>query len=72
MTKFKVGDKVRIKKGIEEPEYKWGGLRNDKYQTGVVRGLNRHFIEVNFPSQSYWKAAHDELERVNPIKLENK
>lgn len=73
MTKFKVGDKVRVKEEIKDPHYNWGLLRYTDYrQIGIVKEVVGVDIIVDFPCQSRWRALQSELEKVGPLILENK
>lgn len=63
---FKVGDKVRVKAGVEEPKYAWGRVKPGDIGTITelaFKGGNKSFY-VNFPAQPAWHAYPPEMELV--------
>lgn len=65
VTEFKVGDKVRVKRGIEKPSGGWGDVTKDSVGE-VVNTNNRtnNLITVNFPEQIGWVTIPEHLELV--------
>jgi E3 ubiquitin-protein ligase HERC2 len=61
---FKPGDKVRVKRSVHTPKYKWGSISHQS--VGVVQTLNRNGIDVtvNFPEQANWTGVISEMELV--------
>lgn len=72
MSKFKVGDKVRVKRSVTNPRHSWGRVVNHS-SVGIitdVSGSGRQAL-CDFPGHSGWNAYLPEMEKVNPV-LENK
>lgn len=59
---FKVGDKVRVKASVVEPEFAWGDVSPG--DVGTVRSIQDKFpgMIVDFPAQSGWTAEPTEME----------
>lgn len=65
---FKVGDKVRVRSNVKEPQHGWGSVAHG--DIGVVNsvcGDSGEVLYCNFPHQSWWKGAVDEMELVERI-----
>jgi len=64
---FKPGDKVRVKRSITTPKYKWGSVSHQSM--GLVRSINRNGTDVcvDFPEQSNWTGLISEMELVPGI-----
>jgi hypothetical protein len=56
-----VGDKVRVKKSVAEPKYKWGSV--DQSMVGTLKSITGGDAVVDFDKQKGWKALLSELER---------
>lgn len=71
MSKFKIGDKVRVKKSIKEPRRGWGAVEHSS--VGTIRRISesRVMAVCDFPEQRSWNAVLSDMEKVN-IQLENK
>lgn len=58
---YKIGDKVRVRKNVEEPKYKWGSVSPG--DIGVVVKIDSEGdLKVDFPAQSDWDAYPPEME----------
>lgn len=64
-AKFKKGDKVRVKGGIN-PYYGWGGIK--KEDVGVFVRMDGKRVVVNFPKHDGWLGKPDEMELVEKRK----
>lgn len=63
--KFKVGDKVKVKKEIENPHFGWGCINYKS--TGIIKEITGEKIIVDFGKlDSTWHAIENELELVKP------
>ena len=60
MSKFRVGDKVRVV--CEDPIYEWGFV--SRGDVGVVNKVNSRDLLVNFPVQENWRGLERELQLV--------
>ena len=71
--RFKIGDRVRVKADVEEPEYGWGQVK--KGETGVItsRGPTVFLLdidyEIDFPSHKRWTGAVQDLELVDGLDI---
>lgn len=65
---FKLGDRVRVKADITQPKYSWGSVKAG--DVGVVSYISRTMMSVDFPTQSYWNAAIEEMELYTLTPLE--
>jgi len=61
---FKVGDRVRVRAGIEKPCHGWGDVKAG--DIGVITSLGAPMI-VDFPAQPHWQAKADEMELVEEV-----
>ncbi len=66
MSKFKVGDKVRLNKEIKK--YKWGRANVRYDEVGFITGVVFNEIIVNFPSHYSWRGLESELVLVRETK----
>ncbi len=70
MSKFKVGDKVRVKRSIEDPWHGWGCVSHG--EVGVIARIDGDDSAwCVFPRHKDWHAKLSEMEKINVI-LENK
>lgn len=66
---FQVGDKVKVKKSIENPEYDWGKVKND--MVGIVvelgwRGISDKLM-IDFEVQESWAGHAPEMAPVELV-----
>ena len=59
---FRVGDRVRVRQGVERPAYQWGAVR--RTSEGTVTRIYGERCDVDFPEQLGWMGRVDEMERV--------
>jgi Ca2+-binding EF-hand superfamily protein len=58
-----VGSKVRVKKSVTEPKYKWGGVSHES--EGTLTSLESNGdCRIDFPGKSGWMGRVDEVELV--------
>lgn len=69
MSRFKVGDKVRLKLSVKNPQFRWGEVKPG--DEGVVVEVGRNSLYINFPRQWCWRALDEEIELSLPFNLEN-
>ncbi len=70
MGKFKVGDKVRVKRSVEDPWHSWG--RVSRGEVGVIARIDGDDSAwCDFPKHHDWHAKLSEMEKIN-VTLENK
>lgn len=60
---FKLGDKVRVKSSVSDPEHAWGDVSPG--EVGIVRQVGYSSLVVDFPSQRSWNAVAAEMEVVS-------
>jgi len=63
MRSLKVGDKVKVKKSIGTPKYKWGSI--DHSMVGTLKSITGTDARVDFTKQSNWMSLLSELERAD-------
>lgn len=69
-TKFKVGDRVRVKASVECPDYGWGEVKRG--DVGVVRRIDSDGgLVIDFPAHDHWLGVSSEME-LAPKKAEPK
>ena len=63
---LEVGDRVRVRRTITNPKYKWGSLESKRGEWGIVTKVAKSDAKVwaEFPSALNWVADASELERV--------
>ncbi|CAB0032033.1 unnamed protein product [Trichogramma brassicae] len=61
---LKVGDKVRVKRSVAVPKYKWGSVNHQS--VGVITSIMNNDKDVlcDFPQQVNWTGCASEMERV--------
>ena len=72
-SKFKVGDKVKIKEGIT-PKAGWGSMKDHTDEIGTIistddRKYNNFPIAINFPRQNPWVSNDQDIELVQEPKF---
>ena len=60
---FKIGQLVRVKPTVDRPRYKWGNVKRGS--VGVVAGIKKGDVIVDFPEQPRWHGLMKELEPVS-------
>ncbi|KAL0216548.1 hypothetical protein P9112_008732 [Eukaryota sp. TZLM1-RC] len=61
---FHVGQRVKVKDDIETPRYRWGSVKRG--DVGTIRTIEDDGTAfVDFPTQSRWRAALEEMELVD-------
>jgi hypothetical protein len=58
-----IGDRVRVKKSVPEPEYKWGSDVSHE-SIGILKKIESDGdVVIDFPERSGWKGVLTEMER---------
>ncbi|CAH1268469.1 HERC2 [Branchiostoma lanceolatum] len=60
----KVGDKVRVKRSVTTPKYKWGSVTHNSIGVVTAFSSNGKDVTVDFPEQSHWTGLVSEMELV--------
>ncbi|KAI8508669.1 E3 ubiquitin-protein ligase herc2, partial [Branchiostoma belcheri] len=60
----KVGDKVRVKRSVTTPKYKWGSVTHNSIGVVTAFSANGKDVTVDFPEQSHWTGLVSEMELV--------
>lgn len=66
---MRVGDKVRVKKGVRNPRCGWGLVSHES--VGEIRRISGNLLLIRFPEHQSWNGYIDEVVKVN-VRLENK
>ncbi|KAJ8028688.1 E3 ubiquitin-protein ligase HERC2 [Holothuria leucospilota] len=63
-SNIKVGDRVRVKRSIVSPKYKWGSVTHQSIGTVTGFSANGKDVTVNFTQQPHWTGLVSEMELV--------
>ncbi|XP_071496413.1 E3 ubiquitin-protein ligase HERC2-like [Diadema antillarum] len=63
-SNIKVGDRVRVKRSVTSPRYKWGSVTHQSIGTVTGFNANGKDVTVNFPQQPHWTGLVSEMELV--------
>ncbi|XP_063970630.1 E3 ubiquitin-protein ligase HERC2-like [Lytechinus pictus] len=63
-SNIKVGDRVRVKRSVSAPRYKWGSVNHQSIGTVTGFNANGKDVTVNFPQQPHWTGLVCEMELV--------
>ena len=62
-SSMKVGDRVRVKRSVSEPKYKWGAASHES--SGTLQRIDDDGdVIIRFPGQSSWRGRLDEIEKL--------
>ncbi|EDV24531.1 uncharacterized protein TRIADDRAFT_56425 [Trichoplax adhaerens] len=59
-----VGDYVRVKQTVQTPKFKWGSVTHESIGKVLAITNNGKEVKVDFPEQSGWNGALDEVEKI--------
>ncbi|PIK54292.1 putative E3 ubiquitin-protein ligase HERC2 [Apostichopus japonicus] len=63
-SNIKVGDRVRVRRSVVSPKYKWGSVTHQSIGTVTGFSANGKDVTVNFTQQPHWTGLVSEMELV--------